>query len=46
MTVYDRTYGEPCAGVEAGTPFEALPDDYVCYICSAEKNKFVPVNAS
>ena len=46
LTVYDRAYGEPCAGVEAGTPFEALPDDYVCYVCSAEKNKFVPVSAS
>ena len=46
LTVYDRTYGEPFAGVEPGTPFEALPDDYVCYVCSAERDQFVPVNAS
>ena len=46
LTVYDRTYGEPFSGVEPGTPFEALPDDYVCSVCSAERDQFVPVNAS
>jgi len=30
LTIYDGKYGEPSSGVEPGTPFEALPDDYEC----------------
>ncbi len=46
LTVYDRMYGEPFAGVEPGTPFEALPEDYVCYVCSAGRDQFVQVGDS
>jgi rubredoxin len=43
LTTYNRRYGEPSAGIQAGTPFEALPDDYACYVCSAGRDQFIPV---
>lgn len=41
--VYDPEYGEPDSGVQTGTPFEELPDTWVCPICGAEKSKFEKV---
>ena len=38
--VYDPTKGDPEHGIEPGTPFEQLPDDWVCPVCGAEKDKF------
>ena len=38
--VYDPALGDPENGVAAGTAFEDLPDDWVCPICSAEKDQF------
>jgi rubredoxin len=38
--VYDPAVGDPDAGVEPGTPFEALPDDWVCPDCGADKDMF------
>jgi len=32
--------GDPENGVEPGTPFEDLPDDWVCPVCGAEKTEF------
>ena len=40
--VYDPTLGDPENGVTAGTPFEDLPDDWVCPVCGAEKDQFEP----
>ncbi|MDO8842292.1 MAG: rubredoxin [Methanocalculus sp.] len=31
--VYDPLRGEPLRGIEPGTAFEDLPDDYVCPVC-------------
>ncbi len=38
--VYDPEAGDPDNGVPAGTPFENLPDAWVCPICSAPKSEF------
>ncbi len=38
--VYDPAKGDPENGVEPGTPFEALPADWVCPDCGAGKDSF------
>ncbi len=38
--VYDPEKGDPDSGIKPGTPFEELPDDWVCPVCGAEKDKF------
>ncbi|MEZ4599698.1 MAG: rubredoxin [Syntrophotaleaceae bacterium] len=38
--VYDPEQGDPENGVEPGTTFEDLPEDWVCPICSAPKDDF------
>jgi rubredoxin len=38
--VYIPECGDPCGGVPAGTPFEQLPDDWVCPECGASKAEF------
>ncbi|RJO64497.1 MAG: High molecular weight rubredoxin [Candidatus Omnitrophota bacterium] len=39
--VYDPVIGDPDAGVTAGTPFEQIPDTWVCPVCGAGKKDFV-----
>jgi flavin reductase (DIM6/NTAB) family NADH-FMN oxidoreductase RutF/rubredoxin len=41
--VYDPAVGDPDGGVKAGTPFEAIPDSWVCPVCGAAKSDFEPV---
>lgn len=38
--VYDPAEGDPDAGVPADTPWEDLPEDWVCPKCDAEKDFF------
>jgi len=38
--VYDPAEGDPDSGIEPGTPFEALPDDWTCPDCGAGKDMF------
>ncbi|MBA7566002.1 High molecular weight rubredoxin [subsurface metagenome] len=38
--VYDPELGDPDGGIEPGTPFEKLPDDWVCPVCGAAKSEF------
>jgi rubredoxin len=40
--VYDPAMGDPDSGVAAGTPFEDLPDDWVCPQCGLGKDEFTP----
>ncbi len=40
--VYDPERGDPDNGVAPGTPFEQVPDDWVCPECGAEKSEFSP----
>ncbi len=41
--VYDPEAGVPDDGVEPGTAFEDLPDDWVCPDCGVGKDEFEPV---
>lgn len=38
--VYDEEKGVPNKGVAPGTKWEDLPDDFVCPVCGAKKEKF------
>ncbi|MBP7055617.1 MAG: rubredoxin [Candidatus Omnitrophica bacterium] len=38
--IYDPAAGDPDTGVKPGTPFEKLPDDWVCPLCGAPKSDF------
>lgn len=38
--VYDPDKGDPESGIKPGTPFEELPDDWVCPVCGAGKDQF------
>jgi rubredoxin len=40
--IYDPEQGDPDNGVEPGTAWEALPDDWVCPDCGVEKDMFEP----
>jgi flavin reductase (DIM6/NTAB) family NADH-FMN oxidoreductase RutF/rubredoxin len=41
--IYDPELGDPDGGIEPGTPFEKLPDDWVCPVCGASKDEFEKV---
>ena len=41
---YDPTEGDLECGIEPGTAFEDLPDDWVCPICAASKEDFREVD--
>ncbi|TRZ93655.1 MAG: High molecular weight rubredoxin [Dehalococcoidia bacterium] len=38
--IYDPELGDPDGGIKPGTPFEEIPDDWVCPICGAAKSDF------
>jgi rubredoxin len=38
--VYDPNAGDPENGIEPGTKFEDLPDDWTCPVCGASKDDF------
>jgi rubredoxin len=38
--VYDPADGDPDNGIEPGTAFKDLPDDWCCPICGASKDDF------
>lgn len=37
---YDPGAGDPDGGIAPGTPFEDIPDDWVCPVCGATKDQF------
>jgi len=39
--VYDPEVGDPDSGIEPGTAFEDLPEDWVCPWCGVGKDEFV-----
>ena len=41
--VYEPDAGDPDNGVEAGTPFEDIPDDWLCPDCGVGKDNFSPL---
>ena len=42
--VYDPEKGDPDGGIKPGTPFEDIPDDWVCPVCGAAKDQFEKVD--
>ena len=40
--VYDPELGDPDGGIAPGTPFEDIPDDWVCPVCLLGKDAFPP----
>ncbi len=40
--IYDPAVGDEENGIAAGTPFEELPEDWVCPDCAEPKSEFEP----
>jgi len=40
--IYDPAKGDPDGGIDPGTAFADLPDDWVCPECGASKDEFTP----
>lgn len=38
--IYDPELGDPDGGIPPGTPFEAIPDTWMCPVCGARKSEF------
>ena len=38
--VYDPEHGDPDTGVAPGTPWEDVPEDWVCPVCGLGKDAF------
>ena len=41
--VYDPAVGDPGNGIAPGTPFEEIPEDWVCPDCGLAKSAFTEV---
>ncbi|MGB9758785.1 MAG: rubredoxin [Thermoproteota archaeon] len=41
--VYDPEIGDPESNIPPGTPFEKLPESWVCPVCGASKDQFEPI---
>ena len=41
--VYDPELGDPDQGVEPGTAFEDLPEEWLCPLCGATVEDFSPI---
>ncbi|MCK9423117.1 MAG: rubredoxin [Bacteroidales bacterium] len=39
--VYDPQEGDPDSWIAPGTPFEDIPEDWVCPICGAGKSEYI-----
>jgi len=38
--LYDPEMGDPEGGIPEGTPFERLPNEWVCPVCGVTKDLF------
>jgi rubredoxin len=38
--IYDPAVGDPDGKIPPGTPFEKIPDGWVCPVCGAAKSEF------
>lgn len=45
LTIYDPAFGDPAGGIDAGTPFSQLPDEWSCPVCAADLGRFAPLPA-
>lgn len=41
--IYDEEIGDPDNGVEAGTKWEDVPEDFLCPFCGVGKDEFSEV---
>ena len=41
--IYDPALGEPDNGINPGTAFEDLPDNWQCPVCFVGKEEFEPI---
>ncbi|MFC1726804.1 rubredoxin [candidate division KSB1 bacterium] len=41
--IYDPDEGDPENGIEPGTSFEDIPEDWLCPLCGAGKEEFEKV---
>lgn len=42
--IYDPATGDPESGIKPGTPFDKLPDTWVCPVCGAGKDAFEKID--
>ena len=40
--IYDPALGDPDSGIDPGTAWEDVPDDWVCPVCGIGKDMFSP----
>jgi|GEM_PF-760590 len=41
--IYDPARGNPAGGIPPGTPFADLPEDWLCPVCAAGRDRFIPL---
>jgi rubredoxin len=41
--IYDPEVGDSEGGIDPGTPFEEIAEDWVCPVCGAAKSQFEPL---
>ena len=41
--IYDPAVEDPDGGIKPGTPFEAIPNNWVCPVCGADKSQFTKI---
>ena len=41
--IYDEAAGDPDNGIEAGTKWEDVPEDFLCPLCGVGKDQFSEV---
>ena len=39
--IYDPEQGDPESGIEPGTAFEDIPDDWTCPLCGVRKRRLL-----
>ena len=42
--IYEPEFGDPDSNIPPGTPFEKLPEDWICPACGASKRQFFRKN--
>jgi len=40
---YDKEIGDPENDIKPGTPFEKLPEEWICPLCGESKDEFIEV---
>jgi rubredoxin len=42
--IYDPELGDPDGGITPGTPFEDIPEEWICPICGVPKSEYSPID--